>query len=171
MKKLLALVLALMLALGCAAAVAEEAAPAYGLDTKLQLTLNHDLGPMLAGMITGNYDEKISEAVMDVLDSVYLDVACGGNVVDMALMGNDYPLTSVVGVADEAGQQRDEGAECGAEQRQHAVLDGDVRVGHGAGDRYEASADEEQCGTDGDGHDALYRCIFHKYHSFIVYFC
>lgn len=103
MKKLLALVLALMLALGCAAAVAEEAAPAYGLDTKLQLTLNHDLGPMLAGMITGNYDEKISEAVMDVLDSVYLDVACGGNVVDMALMGNDYPLTSVVGVADEAG--------------------------------------------------------------------
>ena len=103
MKKLLALVLALMLALGCAAAVAEEATPAYGLDTKLQLTLNHDLGPMLAGMITGNYDEKISEAVMDVLDSVYLDVACGGNVVDMALMGNDYPLTSVVGVADEAG--------------------------------------------------------------------
>lgn len=103
MKKLLALVLALIMALGCAAAVAEEAAPAYGLDTKLQLTLNHDLGPMLAGMITGTYDEKISEAVMDVLDSVYLDVACGGNVVDMALMGNDYPLTSVVGVADEAG--------------------------------------------------------------------
>ena len=85
----------------------------------------------------------------------------------------DAPAVTEVdqGVADEAGQQRDEGAECGAEQRQHAVLDGDVRVGHGAGDRYEASADEEQCGTDGDGHDALYRCIFHKYHSFIVYFC
>lgn len=103
MKKLLALVLALILALGCVGAFAEEAAPAYGIDTKMQLTLNHNLGSLLLGMTTGKYDEKLSEAVLNLLDCVYLDVASGGNVVDMALIGNEYPLTSVVGVADETG--------------------------------------------------------------------
>lgn len=103
MKKLLALALALILALGCVGAFAEEAAPAYGIDTKMQLTLNHNLGSLLLGMTTGKYDEKLSEAVLNLLDCVYLDVASGGNVVDMALIGNEYPLTSVVGVADETG--------------------------------------------------------------------
>ena len=103
MKKLLALALALMLALSCTAAFAEEAAPAYGINTKVQLSLNHSLAPMLVGATTGNYDEALSEAVMDVLDNIYLDVACGGGVVDMALMTGDYPLTSLVAVGDEEG--------------------------------------------------------------------
>lgn len=103
MKKLLALALALIMALGCAGAFAEEAAPAYGIDTQVQLTLSHNIGPMLIGMATGNYDEQMSEAILDVLDSMYLDIACGGNVLDMALMGNDAPLTALVGVKDEDG--------------------------------------------------------------------
>lgn len=103
MKKLLALALALIMALGCAGAFAEEAAPAYGIDTQVQLTLSHNIGPMLIGMATGNYDEQMSEAILDVLDSMYLDIACGGNVLDMALMGNDAPLTALVGMADENG--------------------------------------------------------------------
>lgn len=103
MKKLLALALALIMALGCAGAFAEESAPAYGIDTQVQLTLSHNIGPMLIGMATGNYDEQMSEAILDVLDSMYLDIACGGNVLDMALMGNDAPLTALVGMADENG--------------------------------------------------------------------
>ena len=103
MKKLLVLALALIMALGCAGAFAEEAAPAYGIDTQVQLTLSHNIGPMLIGMATGNYDEQMSEAILDVLDSMYLDIACGGNVLDMALMGNDAPLTALVGMADENG--------------------------------------------------------------------
>lgn len=103
MKKLLALALALIMALGCAGAFAEEAAPAYGMDTQIQLTLNRDLGSLLVSMITGKYDEEMSETILDVLDSMYLDIACGGNVLDMALMGNDAPLTALVGVKDEDG--------------------------------------------------------------------
>ena len=103
MKKLLALALALMLALGCTAAFAEEAAPAYGIDTKLQLSLNHNIGPLLLGLTTDNYDDQLSEALLNVLDNIYLDVACGGDVVDMALMTGDYPLTALVAVADETG--------------------------------------------------------------------
>ena len=64
-------------------------------------------------------------------------------------------------MTDEAHQSTGDGAVNHCQEGQQTVLDGDVGVGHGAGDGYEPAQNEEQGSTNADGDNGFYREFFH----------
>lgn len=104
MKKLLAIVLTLVMALGCLGAWAEETVevPAYSQETLIAGSVSHDLVQMFVPMF-GEVDPAVVEAVLNALEAVCLDVRESENVASIDLTTADYSLASTVCAVDEEG--------------------------------------------------------------------
>ena len=103
MKKLFAIVMALMMALSCLGAFAEEPAQQPSTDTVLKLSANHGLVQMLAGMLLPTADENVAEALAGVLDKAYVEIIDSGNVEYCMLNAEGAVLTDILGLMDETG--------------------------------------------------------------------
>lgn len=104
MKKLIAMLLSLMMVLGCLTAGAEDlGTPAPATDTTVTITLDRQFMSGILNMLVDAENVPYAERALDVLEAVYLDVVSGDNVVDMALMANNTALTCLMGQVDEKG--------------------------------------------------------------------
>jgi|GEM_PF-2403230 len=109
MKKLFAMLMALVMALSCAGVLAEEELPMedLALNTRLGILVDHDFVKMLAPMLlqgaSQEFADKYMDNFLDILEGVYMDAVIGGNVMDLALMANEKTLCSIVAQTDETG--------------------------------------------------------------------
>lgn len=103
MKKLFAIVMALMMAMSCLGAFAEEPAQQPATDTVLKLSVNQGAVQMLAGMMMPAIDETMAEALVSVLDKTYMEVIESGNVAYCMLNAEGAVLTDIMGQIDETG--------------------------------------------------------------------
>ncbi|MBO4837682.1 MAG: hypothetical protein J5564_08330 [Clostridia bacterium] len=103
MKKLFAVLLALIMALGCVGAAAEEFVP-QATSTEIRMTVDHEfVGSMIPMMTGADLDAKYVEAILGILETAYADITAGGNAADITLKANDQVLCSLKGAMDEDG--------------------------------------------------------------------
>ena len=103
MKKLFAVLLALIMALGCVGAAAEEFVP-QATSTEIRMTVDHEfVGSMIPMMTGADLDAKYVEAILGILETAYADITAGGNATDITLKANDQVLCSLKGAMDEDG--------------------------------------------------------------------
>ena len=105
MKKLLAVLLALVLALGCTAALAEEE-QSQALLSMVDLTLDADFVKAYAGMMDAEGDNTyatLAATALDVLDQLHLYVLCSAETGTAVLGTADSDLATFDYVADEEG--------------------------------------------------------------------
>ena len=108
MKKLVALLMALVLALSCTAAFAEEAAAATGTMTGLSVSLDENYVKAIAGAMDPDGSlgyAQAADAILQVLDNLGIYVVEEGNIIQMTMELGDSEtvVADLTAAADENG--------------------------------------------------------------------
>ena len=106
MKKLVALLMALVLALSCTAAFAEEAAAATGTMTGLSVALDENYVKSLAGAMDPDGSlgyAQAADAILQVLDNLGIYVVEEGDLAHVSVELNETVIANLTAAADDTG--------------------------------------------------------------------
>ena len=106
MKKLVALLMALVLALSCTAAFAEEAAAATGTMTGLSVALDENYVKSLAGAMDPDGSlgyAQAADAFLQVLDNLGIYVVEEGDLAHVSVELNETVIANLTAAADDTG--------------------------------------------------------------------
>lgn len=106
MKKLVALLMALVLALSCTAAFAEEAAAATGTMTGLSVALDENYVKSLAGAMDPDGSlgyAQAADAFLQVLDNLGIYVVEEGDLAHVSVELNETVIANLIAAADDTG--------------------------------------------------------------------
>lgn len=106
MKKLIALLMALVLALSCTAAFAEEAAAATGTMTGLSVALDENYVKAMAGAMDPDGSlgyAQAADAILQVLDNLGIYVVEEGDLAHVSVELNETVIANLTAAADDTG--------------------------------------------------------------------
>lgn len=106
MKKLIALLMALVLALSCTAAFAEEAAAATGTMTGLSVSLDENYVKAMAGAMDPDGSlgyAQAADAILQVLDNLGIYVVEEGDLAHVSVELNETVIANLTAAADDTG--------------------------------------------------------------------